>query len=282
MHLPSTIAMLLKQSTDLLTKSTTARLDAEIILASVLKTNRTWLYVNGNSVISAEEIESYKKKIRERAKGVPVPYITGNCEFWSLPLTITPDVLIPRPETELLVEMSLDIIRRSPSRLSIADLGTGSGAVALAIASETLNTRIAATDISFAALQVAKRNVDQLNYNNIMLLAGSWLKPFGDKSLDIIVANPPYIGFKESHLTDNAIEFEPTTALFTKNNGMEEIDCIIAQGARCLKPGGWVLLEHGFQQGLKVRSSLEKSGYSRIHTQRDLNRCERITRAYIG
>ena len=274
--------MLLKKSTALLTESSTARLDSEIILASVLHKNRTWLYINGDLVISAEDEEFYERKIQKREQGMPVPYITGKCEFWSLPLVITPDVLIPRPETELLVEMALDLIERSSSRPSVAELGTGSGAVTLAVASETDQATIVATDLSFAALQVAKRNLRQLDSTNITLLAGSWLEPFANKSLDIIIANPPYIGLEESYLTDRALEFEPATALFAKNNGMEEINCIIYQAAKCLKKGGWILLEHGFQQGLKVRSSLEKVGYSQIYTQKDLNQCERVTRAYIG
>lgn len=282
MQQTNNIATLLQQSTHLLTKSSTPRLDAEVILASALKTNRTWLYANSDSIVSPEETAAYLVKVKERGKGVPVPYITGCCEFWSLPLTITPDVLIPRPETELLVAMTLDIIKRSPSRLSMADLGTGSGAVALAVASETDQAMIAATDLSLPALHVAKRNLHQLDYKNVIVLAGSWLKPFGRNSLDIIVANPPYIGFEESHLTDAAIKFEPATALFAKNDGMEEIDCIIVQATKCLKQDGWLLLEHGFQQGTKVRSSLEKNGYSQIHTEKDLNQCERITRARIS
>lgn len=282
MRQSNNIAMLLQQSTHLLSKSSTPRLDAEVILASALKRTRTWLYANHDSIVSPEETAAYLVKVKERSKGVPVPYITGCCEFWSLPLTITPDVLIPRPETELLVAMTLDIIKRSPSPLSIADLGTGSGAVALAIASETDESMIAATDLSIPALRVAKRNLYELDYHNVIMLAGSWLNPFGRKSLDIIVANPPYIGFEESHLTDPAIKFEPATALFAKNNGMEEIDCIIVQATKCLKQSGWILLEHGFQQGAKVRSSLENNGYSQIHTEKDLNQCERITRAHIS
>jgi release factor glutamine methyltransferase len=211
-----------------------------------------------------------------RAAGEPLAYLTGRREFWSLDLAVTPDVLIPRPETELLVELALQRIPRNV-KVDIADLGTGSGAIALALAHERPLTRVLATDASAATLTVARDNAARLRNGNIEFAQGDWCAALGNRKFDLIVSNPPYIADKDAHLQQGDLRFEPRAALASGADGLDAIRVIVHGAPAHLKPGAWLMFEHGHEQGLAVRDLLEKSGFVEVFTERDLEGRERVT-----
>lgn len=244
-----------------------ARSDADILLAFVLGCSRAQLVLN--PVPTSAQRARYESLLARRAAGEPVAYLTGEKEFWSLLLKVTPDVLIPRPDTELLVEWAL---QGAPHR--IADVGTGSGAIALALAKELPQARIHATDISEAALAIAESNAGSLGLKNVEFLHGSFLEPL-DTNLDLIVSNPPYIAERDPHLP--ALRYEPPLALTSGTDGFDAIREITRQAPEHLKSGGWLLLEHGAEQGAAVRDLLKQNGFLRIETRCDLAGLERAT-----
>jgi release factor glutamine methyltransferase len=196
-------------------------------------------------------------------------------EFWSLPLRVTPDVLIPRPDTELLVETALEVIPVNAD-WRVADLGTGSGAIALALASERKRCDLYATDISSAALEVARGNARSLELNRVRFVQGSWCEPLPGR-FNLIVSNPPYIARSDPHLASGDCRFEPDTALTTGSDPLESIRAIARQSRDTLEEGGWLMFEHGCEQGPAVRNELETTGYRQIATRRDLEHRDRVT-----
>lgn len=255
-----------------------ARLDAELLLAHVLCKKRTFLRAWPDYVLSENERVTYQRLLYRRQGGEPLAYITGCWEFWSLPLKVTPHTLIPRPETELLVELALQCL--PPSSQWVADLGTGSGAIALALAKERPHWQIWATDQSSEALAVAQENAGQLNLSTIRFALGDWcaaLPP--EQRFDMILSNPPYIAPDDEHLTGDGVCFEPATALISTNQGLSDLEKIVQQAYGRLCPGGWLLLEHGSTQASAVREILAAQGFGEITTCLDLSGLERVTQA---
>jgi release factor glutamine methyltransferase len=258
-----------------LADSPSARFDAEILMAHALDSTRSFLYANPELELPRNRAETFKKLIKQRALGQPVAYLTGSSEFWSLPLKVTPDVLIPRPDTELLVEAGLKNIP-SEADWRIADLGTGSGAIALAIASERKKCELHATDISMAAINVARENARQLGISNIQFHIGSWCEPLRGK-FHLIVSNPPYIDADDPHLDQGDLRFEPGTALTPGPDGLHAIRQVSELACPKLLDGGWLMLEHGWQQGPATRKIMEGAGFTNIETLQDLQGHERVT-----
>jgi len=251
------------------------RLESEILLCEALGVSRAWLYANPDQVIEPGQADRYLDLTRQRQAGQPIAYLTGQREFWSLPLKVNSDVLIPRPETELLVETALDLIPPDAT-WRIADLGTGSGAIALAIASERPLCEIHATDYSQAALEIAGENMQNLAPDRVSLFHGSWLEPLGGK-FNLIVSNPPYIATHDPHLLIGDCRFEPTGALVAGHDGLNAIREIVPQAVGYLAPGGVLAFEHGYDQGIRIRNLFEKSGYTGVATRRDIESRERVT-----
>jgi len=273
----STIDQIIHQATrQLAASSPSPRLDAEVLLMHVTGLTRTALITRAQEPLLPEHEERLHKLLTRRARGEPVAYLTGRREFWSLDLCVTPDVLIPRPETELLVEQALAHIP-DDAEWTVADLGTGSGAIALAIATERPHCRLIATDNSVAALAVARANATRLGIANVEFRHGEWLKPLAGMRFDVIVSNPPYVRANDPHLTQGDVRFEPESALIAGADGLDTIRCIAADAVSCLRPGGWLLFEHGYDQAQAVRALLETHGYDRVASCRDTAGHERVT-----
>ncbi|MGN6728541.1 MAG: peptide chain release factor N(5)-glutamine methyltransferase [Rhodanobacteraceae bacterium] len=266
-----------------------ARVEAELLLIHVLGVSRAWLVAHAEDEIGDEKRAAFEALIMRRARGEPIAYLTGSRGFHALDLRVTPDVLIPRAETELLVELALERIPRATSHMApdsvslhpgyrIADLGTGSGAIALAIARARPDARLLATDASEAALKIARDNARRLDLANVEFAQGDWCAALGDAGdFDLIVSNPPYIAEGDRHLREGDLRFEPRVALASGPDGLAAIRTIVRDGRAHLRPGGWLLLEHGFEQGAAVRGLLEQAGYREVFTECDLERRERAS-----
>lgn len=254
--------------------SDSPELDAEVLLSTVMGVTRSALIVHAEEPVGVELLRAYRKLIDRRMSGVPVAYLTGRREFWSLPLKVTPAVLVPRHETELLVEMALKVIPKSEER-SVLDLGTGSGAVALAIASERPLARVTGADVSPAALGVARDNARSLALPNLAWRLGSWFDAVPGERFDAIVANPPYIAAADPALA--ALEAEPEIALVSGPAGLDALTVIVEGAARHLESGGWLVLEHGSTQQGHVASMLERRGFGGVETHEDFSGRPRVT-----
>ncbi len=247
-----------------------ANLDAELLLAHVLHQSRAWLYTWPEHKLDAQQRDLFNQLVQRRAQGEPVAHLIGQQAFWSLSLQVTTDTLIPRPETELLVEKSLERIPQSAT-WRIADLGTGSGAIALALAKERLTCQLIASDKSMAALKVAKENARRNQIENVEFRHGDWLAALEDESqIDMIVSNPPYIKHDDPHLQQGDVRFEPAGALQAGTQGLDDLQRIIEDALPRLKPGGWLLLEHGYDQKAAVIRLLQQAGYEQIEDYPDL------------
>lgn len=271
----STIKEALKQAEVLLSSTESVVLDAELLLASVLGHSREYLYTWPEQELSANQQVKFRQKCQRRREGHPIAYLTGKRSFWTLELSVNSHVLIPRPETELLVELALEILPQE--NLLIADLGTGSGAIALSLASERPTWQILACDVSDEALSIASSNRDSLEIPNVDFRRGQWCAAFSENNLHGIIANPPYIDEYDPHLSQGDVRFEPALALVSGELGLADIRLIASQSLEKLKAGGWLLLEHGYQQGDAVRSLLTGLGYREVATHRDLSANERVT-----
>ena len=258
-----------------LADSPSARFDAEILLAHALECTRSFLYANPELELPGFRCETFKKLVKLRAQGHPIAYLTESSEFWSLPLKVNPDVLIPRPDTELLVEAALEKIPPEAD-WRIADLGTGSGAIALAIASERKKCEIHATDNSVAALNVARENASLLNLSQIQFHCGSWNEPLKGK-FHLVVSNPPYIDGDDPHLDRGDLRFEPRVALTPGSDGLSAIRTISQLVQPILVEGGWLMFEHGWNQGPMTREILEAAGFINVKTLQDLQDHDRVT-----
>lgn len=253
-----------------------ARADAEYLLAHALQTTRAWLYTHATDAVDEAMAQRYRGLLARRQAGEPVAYLTGAQGFWTLQLQVTPATLIPRPETELLVELAL--ARLAPAAAArIADLGTGSGAIALAIARERPQCRVVATDASAQALDVARGNALRNAIGNVEFRLGDWFAPLQGELFDLIASNPPYIAGQDPHLGEGDLRFEPPAALVSGADGLEAIRTIVDGAAAHLHPGGWLLLEHGLDQGAAVRGVLQAAGFHQVATERDLEARERVS-----
>jgi release factor glutamine methyltransferase len=259
-------------------------LEAALLLCHVLHKPRSYLFAWPEKTLSPEQHHNYMRLVERRLSQEPIAYITGEREFWSLTLQVTPQTLIPRPETELLVERSIHHLQQI-SQPRIADLGTGSGAIALALASECPDAVIDATDISAKALTLARENAERLGFNHITFQQGDWCEALpADQTYDLIVSNPPYIEADDPHLYQGDLPQEPELALVSGSDGLNAIRAIVQQvSAGRLKATGWLLLEHGYQQAEAVQRLLQSAGFTQIATHQDLAGHPRVTEAqFVG
>ena len=261
-----------------LANSDTAQLDAEVLLAHVLGKQRSYLRAYPEIKPEQAAAQAYSRLLARREAGEPVAHLTGQREFWSLNLQVTPDTLVPRPDTELLVETVLQHLPEIKSEsIQLADLGTGSGAIALALASECAQCKITATDLSTAALAVAKENALQLEISNIEFIHSNWCSAFADEQrFDMIISNPPYIPSNDPHMQAAELKCEPEFALTSGEDGLDALRNITQQARNFLKPNGWLLVEHGYDQAKAVRNLFHENGYQDIETRQDLGGNDRV------
>lgn len=274
----NSIANLIIQGQQLLvTSSDSAKLDVEILLSLVLKKARSYLFTWPEKKLSDEQLLEFIHLLSRRAEGEPIAYITGEKEFWSLSFTVSKATLIPRPDTETLVELVLDLYHNDES-MTCLDLGTGTGAIALALASEKSTWNIDATDFNVEAVKLAQYNAQNFNLTHVNIYQSDWFEEIPkNKKFDIIVSNPPYIDEDDINLSQGDVRFEPKTALVATEQGLADIKHI-ADKARCfLHTGGKLFFEHGFEQGQAVRTILISLGYKNAQTKQDLNGHDRIS-----
>ena len=253
-----------------------ARHEAEQLLLHVLGRDRAWLFAHGDDPLPASGAATLDAWLARRASGEPLAYLLGRRGFWTLDLQVSPATLIPRPETERLVELALE--RLPDDRpLRVADLGTGSGAIALALASERPLAQAVATDLSGDALRVAQANAEANRIANVAFRQGSWLTPLAGEHFDLIASNPPYIADGDPHLVQGDLRYEPPAALSSGADGLDAIREIVAMAPAYLLPGGWLLLEHGWNQGEAIRALLLAAGFVDVATETDIEQRDRVT-----
>ena len=269
------ITSLLKQATAE-TGAGLQRIDAEFLLAHALAKSRSWLYAFADHSPSEQQCAEYDALLQRRVMGEPVAYITGRRGFWSFDLQVSPDTLIPRPETELLVELTL--ARIHPEHVcNVLDLGAGTGAVALVIAHECPLARVTAVDFSEPALVLARSNAAELKIRSIEFIRSDWYTELAGQSFNIIVSNPPYIEDTDEHLQQGDLRFEPRTALASGVDGLDAIRLIIAGAKNHLQPQGWLLIEHGWNQAADIGELFTNAGFVDIQTEQDLELRDRVT-----
>lgn len=252
-----------------------ARLDAEVLLAHALEKPRTHLRAWPDHPVADHLASRYRELIARRAGGEPVAYLTGTREFWSLSLEVTPDTLIPRPETELLVEVALSLIPVGEA-MAVADLGTGTGNLAAAVATERPACAVVATDLSPRALAVAARNMARLGLENVRLDLGDWCEALAGGRFALIASNPPYVARGDAHLGEGDVRFEPREALCAGDDGLDAIRAITATAPAHLLPGGTLAVEHGHDQGAAVRDLFTSNGFRDVRGHRDLAGNDRV------
>jgi release factor glutamine methyltransferase len=255
--------------------SPTARLDAELLLSAALDKPRSYLRTWPEHEPGAEQLSAFATMLERRRAGEPVAYILGHQGFWSLDLEVAPHTLIPRPDTELLVETALQLAPATPRR--VLDLGTGTGAIALALASERGGWRVTGVDRIAEAVELAERNRQRLKLTNAGFRLSSWFDALAGERFDLIVSNPPYIATADRHLDEGDVRFEPMSALVAGADGLDDIRQIIDQAPGHLEAGGWLLLEHGYDQAEAVRGLLSAAGFAAVVSRRDLGGHERIS-----
>ena len=271
-----TITQALQQATGRLAQHETPRLDAEVLLMHVLGKPRSHLHARPEQHLTADQQVRFETLITRRAAGEPVAHLTGEREFWSLPLEVTADTLIPRPDTEILVEQALAVLPHDPP-LRVADLGTGSGAIALALAHECRRWQLVALDRSSAAIQVARRNAQRLTGTPPAFVVGHWCDAFAAASLDAIVSNPPYVCDNDAHLGRGDVRFEPRTALAAGEDGLDDIRYLINGAGRVLAPTGWLFLEHAPEQTAEIHKLLKDKEFNPPEVALDLAGRERVS-----
>ncbi|MBN6104172.1 peptide chain release factor N(5)-glutamine methyltransferase [Xanthomonas sp. CFBP 8703] len=252
------------------------RADAEALLIHALQRDRAWLFAHARDPLPTAAAERFDALLARRAQGEPVAYLTGRRGFWTLDLAVGPATLIPRADTERLVELALERLDTAPGRRA-ADLGTGSGAIALALASERPQAQVLATDLSDAALAVAQANARTHGLHNVRFAHGPWLAPLAGQRFDLIASNPPYIAAGDPHLAQGDLRYEPASALASGADGLDDIRLIVAGASAHLLPGGWLLLEHGWEQGEGVRALLADAGFDAVATYQDLEARDRVS-----
>lgn len=253
-----------------------AAAEAQLLLQHVLNVNRAWLIAHENNALEANNHAAFEALLQRRLSGEPIAHILGYREFYGLKLKVTPDTLIPRPDTETLVEAALAKLP-SVANLKVLDLGTGTGAIALAIAHNRPNTNVLAVDASQAALDVAIENAARLKITNVQFILSNWFAALDAQKFDVIVSNPPYVAADDIHLTQGDLPWEPISALAAGPDGLGDIRQIIASAPQHLNPHGWLLLEHGYDQAGRVAALLKKAGFGAIATVKDLGSNDRVT-----
>jgi|TARA_B110000879_G_scaffold195204_1_gene263692 release factor glutamine methyltransferase len=269
------IAQLLQSAIHLNHLSDTAVVDCELLLCYVLDVDRSYLKTWPDRELSSTDSEKFQQLLERRIQGEPVAYLIGTQGFWTLDLNVSPDTLIPRPETELLVEAALEI--DLPQQARVLDLGTGTGAIALALASERSQWQISAVDLMPKAVQLAKANCQRHQLDNVDIFQSSWFAEIPAQRFNLIVSNPPYIENEDAHLTQGDVRFEPASALVSGTDGLDDLRLLIAESVDYLAASGWLMVEHGFQQGPAVRELFGLAGFTLVETRQDLNGHERIT-----
>ena len=268
-----TVQELLRSGSDLPTDS--ARRDTEILLCHCLGKSRAWLYTWPEKEVARDCARDFEKLLAQRREGVPVAYLTGEREFWSLQLAVSDATLIPRPETETLVSWVLELAL--PNAASVLDLGTGSGAIALALASERPHWHVTALDVSEEALQVARGNAVRTRLTSVHFVQSDWYQAVTGQRFNALLANPPYIDGDDPHLALGDVRFEPRSALVSSDSGLEDLGRLVTGASDHLLDGGWLLLEHGFEQANAVCAMLHDAGFSQVSTRRDMSGQQRIT-----
>jgi release factor glutamine methyltransferase len=268
------IASLLRNAE--LPDSPTARLDVELLLAAALGKPRSFLHTWPERIVSTEAAQAFEGYLKRRRTGEPVAYILGQQGFWNIDLEVATHTLIPRPETEMLVETALELVPGAiPHRL--LDLGTGTGAIALSLAKDRPQWTVTAVDRVEEAVELAERNRQRLHLDNARVLQSHWFSAVEGQRFDVILSNPPYIASSDPHLVEGDVRFEPSSALVSGDDGLDDLRLIVSQAPAHLEAGGWLLLEHGYDQGPAVRELLNRHGFEQIQTRRDLGDHERIT-----
>jgi len=265
----------LQQAITTLAGGESPRRDAEILLEHVTGKARTFLLAFGETELTADQQAQLDALLARRKTGEPVAHLVGEREFWSLPLYVSAATLIPRPDTECLVEQALARLPAAPAH--ILDLGTGTGAIALALASERPDCQVTAVDVMPDAVALAQRNLERLGLKNVTVQQSSWFAALADQQFETIVSNPPYIDEGDPHLGEGDVRFEPRSALVAADQGLADLSHIIIQSRQHLVSGGWLLLEHGWTQGEAVRALFQQAGYQQVETCRDYGGNERLT-----
>lgn len=257
------------------------RLEAEVLLATAMQKPRSYLFSHPEKLVDYADENHFKVMLSRRLRDEPLAYITGEKEFWSLPLHVTADTLIPRPETEMVVSQALSLLPEA-GEVTVADLGTGSGAIALALASERVNWRVLATDNHANTIAIARQNALTFGLTNVTFCLGDWCQALPQQKIHMIVSNPPYLAETEWKQYAGKLSFEPRVALVSGEDGMRALHTIITTAKHYLVLGGYVVLEHGFSQGEAVRALFAEHGYDDVLTLCDMAGHERITRAKFG
>lgn len=255
-----------------------ARLEAQVLLQHSLNVDRAWLLAHENDALEGKQGAAFEALLKRRLNGEPIAYILGKREFYGLDFIVTPDTLIPRPDTETLVEAALEKIP-TDKPCNVLDLGTGSGAIAIAIAKHRPQAHITAVDASNSALEIAKKNAHSLSTPNVQFILGDWFNGLANEKFDVIVSNPPYIAQNDVHLTQGDLRFEPISALASGVDGLDDIRHIIDSCLIHLKPQGWLMLEHGYDQAELVSDLMAQNGLVDIATLKDLGNQNRVTLA---
>lgn len=279
-----TIAGCLQAAPQLAAVSDSPRLDVEILLGHILEKPRTYLFTWPEKALTAAQAQLFEISFQRRLNGEPVAHIIGQREFWSLPFFVDNTTLIPRPDTELLVEAALNLfVEDAPEQTrNLLDLGTGTGAILLALAHEKKHWQCVGVDKSAAAVALAEKNRTHLQLANACIQQSDWFASLGSDRFDVIVSNPPYIDPADPHLQQGDVRFEPLSALIAENHGLADIEWIAQQASNYLLPQGWLLVEHGYNQGEAVRNLFERYGYVQVKTLRDFGDNERVTLGQIA
>jgi len=271
------IKSVLREAADTLESVTdSALLDAEVLLCLAIDKPRSHLRAWPDKLLQPEQLAAFSVLLEQRQQGMPIAYITGNREFWSRDFQVSPDVLIPRPDTELLIELSLQLIP-ADEPFKIIDLGTGSGIIAITLAAERPHAQISATDVSLAALRIAQLNADKHHINNIQFYQSNWYAGVPDTKFNLIISNPPYIAEDDSHLQQGDVRFEPLTALCAAEQGLSDIKIIATLARNHLEPKGHLLIEHGYDQQQQVQALFKDLHYDKVQIYKDLSGQPRVT-----
>lgn len=275
----ATVADLLQRHNELSPASDTALLDTELLLCHSLSVDRAWLKTWPDKILSAPDMQRFEELFRRRLEGEPVAFIIGSQGFWTLDLKVSPHTLIPRPETELLVETAMQL--ELPNNSQVLDLGTGTGAIALALASEYPQWQMTAVDVQASAVELAEQNRLACQLKNVTIYQSDWFAAVANRQpqtlFNLIVSNPPYIEIDDAHLFEGDVRFEPASALVSGTQGLDDLQLVIGQSSGFLAPAGWLLVEHGHAQGLAVRDLFNEAGYVLVETRQDYNQLDRIT-----